>query len=66
VQRSDTRTVGELASAAPTVVLILVRRMQAGIAGPVFGWIRAPATVARIIQDGLMRAVYGCVDRGIS
>jgi hypothetical protein len=65
VQRSDIRTVGELASAASSVALILMRRMQAGIACRVFGWIRASATATRIIHDRVIRAFYCCMARGI-
>jgi hypothetical protein len=46
-------------------MLILVRRMQTGIASRVLDWILAPATATRIIHDGLMRAVYARIDRGI-
>jgi pimeloyl-ACP methyl ester carboxylesterase len=65
MQRSDIRAVGHLAGEASSVVTTLVRGMHAGIAGRVFGSIGPPATPTRVIHDGLTRAIYGGVDRGI-
>ena len=47
------------------MVTTLVRGMHAGIAGRVFASIGPPATPTRLIHDGLTRAIYGGVDRGI-
>lgn len=47
------------------MVTALVRGMHAGIAGRVFRSIGPPAMSTRMIHDGLTRAIYGGVDRGI-
>lgn len=47
------------------MVTTLVRGMHAGIAGRVFASIGPPAAPTRLIHDGLTRAIYGGVDRGI-
>jgi pimeloyl-ACP methyl ester carboxylesterase len=65
MQRSDIRAVGELAGEASSVLTALVRGMHAGIAGRVFASIGPPAAPTRTIHDGLTRAIYGGVDRGI-
>jgi pimeloyl-ACP methyl ester carboxylesterase len=65
VQRTDIRAVGDLAGEASSLVTTLVRGMHAGIAGRVFGSIGPPAASTRVIHDGLTRAIYGGVDRGI-
>src|ERR1700751_5723986 len=65
MQRSDIRAVGDLAAEASSMVTTLVRGMHAGIAGRVFGSIGPPAASTRVIHDGLTRAIYGGVDRGI-
>jgi pimeloyl-ACP methyl ester carboxylesterase len=65
MQRSDIRAVGDLAGEASSVVTTLVRGMHAGIAGRVFGSIGPSATPTRMIHDGLTRAIYDGVDRGI-
>jgi pimeloyl-ACP methyl ester carboxylesterase len=65
MQRSDIRAVGDLAGEASSVVTTLVRGMHAGIADRVFASIGQPATSTRIIHDGVTRAIYGSVDRGI-
>jgi pimeloyl-ACP methyl ester carboxylesterase len=65
MQRSDIRAVGNLAGEASSIVTSLVRGMHAGIAGRVFGSIGPPAAPTRVIHDGITRAVYGGVDRGI-
>jgi pimeloyl-ACP methyl ester carboxylesterase len=65
MQRSDIRAVGDLAGEASSLVTTLVRGMHAGIAGRVFGSIGPPAASTRVIHDGLTRAIYGGVDRGI-
>lgn len=65
MQRSDIRAVGNLAGEASSVVTTLVRGMHAGIAGRVFSSIGPPAAPTRVIHDGITRAIYGGVDRGI-
>lgn len=65
MQRSDIRAVGNLAGEASSVVTTLVRGMHAGIAGRVFGSIGPSAAPTRVIHDGIARAIYGGVDRGI-
>jgi len=65
MQRSDIRAVGDLAAEASSVLTTLVRGMHAGIAGRVFGSIGPVATPTRVIHDGLTRAIYGGVDRGL-
>jgi pimeloyl-ACP methyl ester carboxylesterase len=65
MQHSDIRAVGDLAGEASSVVTTLVRGMHAGIADRVFGSIGPQATSTRIIHDGLTRAIYSGVDRGI-
>jgi pimeloyl-ACP methyl ester carboxylesterase len=65
MQRSDIRAVGDLAAEASSVVTTLVRGMHAGISGRVFDSIGPSATPTRTIHDGLTRAIYGGVDRGI-
>ena len=65
MQRSDIRAVGDLAGEASSVLTTLVRGMHAGISGRVFDSIGPPATPTRSIHDGLTRAIYSGVDRGI-
>ena len=65
MRRSDIQAVGRLAGEASSMVTTLVRGMHAGIAGRVFASIGPPATPTRLIHDGLTRAIYGGVDRGI-
>ena len=65
MQRSDIQAVGHLAGEASAMVTTLVRGMHAGIAGRVFASIGPPAEPTRLIHDGLTRAIYGGVDRGI-
>lgn len=65
MQRSDIRAVGQLAGEASSVLTTFVRGMHAGIAGRVFGSIGPPATPTRVIHDGITRAIYGGVDRGV-
>ena len=65
MQRSDIRAVGDLAGEASSVLTTLVRGMHAGIAGRVFDSIGPSATPTRTIHDGLTRAIYSGVDRGI-
>jgi pimeloyl-ACP methyl ester carboxylesterase len=65
MQSSDIRAVGQLAGEASSMVTTLVRGMHAGIAGRVFESIGTPAAPTRLIHDGLTRAIYGGVDRGI-
>src|ERR1700684_1340657 len=65
MQRSDIRAVGDLAGEASSVLTTLVRGMHAGISGRVFDSIGPPATPTRTIHDGLTRAIYSGVDRGI-
>ena len=65
MQRSDIRAVGDLAGEASSVVTTLVRGMHAGIASRVFGSIGPSATPTRAIHDGLTRAIYAGVDRGM-
>ncbi len=65
MQRSDIRAVGDLAGEASSVLTTLVRGMHAGIAGRVFGSIGPPAAPVRTIHDGVSRAIYTGVDRGL-
>ena len=65
MQRSDIRAVGNLAGEASSVLTTLVREMHAGIAGRVFTSIGPPAAPTKVVHDGLTRAIYGGVDRGI-
>jgi pimeloyl-ACP methyl ester carboxylesterase len=65
MQRSDIRAVGALAGEASSLVTTLVRGMHAGIAGRVFGSIGPSAAPTRTIHDGLTRAIYTSVDRGL-
>jgi pimeloyl-ACP methyl ester carboxylesterase len=65
MQRSDIRAVGDLAGEASSLVTTLVRGMHAGIAGRVFDSIGPAAASTRVIHDGLTRAIYAGVDRGI-
>ena len=65
MQRSDIRAVGDLAGEASSVLTTLVRGMHAGISGRVFNSIGPSATPTRTIHDGLTRAIYSGVDRGI-
>ena len=65
MQRSDIQAVGDLAGEASSVVTRLVRGMHAGIAGRVFGSIGPSAAPTRTIHDGLTRAIYGGVGRGL-
>jgi pimeloyl-ACP methyl ester carboxylesterase len=65
MQRSDIRAVGDLAGEASSVLTTLVRGMHTGIAGRVFDSIGAPSAPTRTIHDGLTRAIYTGVDRGL-
>lgn len=65
MQRSDIRAVGNLAGDASTVLTTLVRDMHAGIARRVFASIGPSAAPTRVVHDGLARAIYGGVQRGI-
>jgi pimeloyl-ACP methyl ester carboxylesterase len=65
MQRGEIRAVGDLAGEASSLVTTLVRGMHAGIAGRVFGSIGSPSAPTRLIHDGLTRAIYTGVDRGI-
>lgn len=65
MQRRDIRAVGDLAGEASSVLTSLVRGMHAGIAGRVFDSIGPSAAPTRVIHDGLTRAIYSGVDRGI-
>ena len=65
MQRSDVRAARALAGEASSVVTTLVRGMHAGIAGRVFGSIGPSAAPTRTIHDGLTRAIYSSVDRGL-
>jgi hypothetical protein len=65
MQRSDIRAVGDLAGEASSVLTTLVRGMHTGISGRVFDSIGPSATPTRTIHDGLTRAIYSGVDRGI-
>ncbi len=65
MQRSDIRAVGDLAGEATSVLTSLVRGMHAGIAGRVFDSLGQSATPTRTIHDGITRAVYTGVDRGL-
>ena len=65
MQRGDIRAVGELAGEATTVLTGLVRGMHAGIAGRVFTLIGPAATATRTVHDGISRAIYAGVDRGL-
>src|ERR1700730_13572441 len=65
MQRGDIRAVGDLAGEASSVLTALVRGMHAGISGRVFDSIGPSATPTRTIHDGLTRAIYTAVDRGI-
>jgi hypothetical protein len=65
MRRSDIRAVGALAEEVSSVVTTLVRGMHAGIAGRVFGSIGPSAAPTRTIHDGLTRAIYSSVDRGL-
>ncbi|BBX44982.1 permease [Mycobacterium cookii] len=65
MQRTDIRAVGDLAGEATSVLTALVRGMHAGIAGRVFDSIGPSATPTRTIHDGLTRAIYSGVDRGL-
>jgi pimeloyl-ACP methyl ester carboxylesterase len=65
MQRSDIRAVGDLAGEATSVLTTLVRGMHAGIAGRVFDSVGPVAAPTRTIHDGLTRAIYTGVDRGL-
>lgn len=65
MQRSDIRAVGDLAGEASTVLTALVRGMHSGIATRVFDSIGPTAAPTRTIHDGLSRAIYTGVDRGL-
>ena len=65
MQRSDIRAVGDLAGEATSVLTTLVRGMHAGIAGRIFDSVGPVAAPPRIIHDGLTRAIYTGVDRGL-
>jgi pimeloyl-ACP methyl ester carboxylesterase len=65
MQRTDIRAVGDLAGEASSVLSTLVRGMHAGIAGRVFDSIGPSAVPTRTIHDGLTRAIYTGVDRGL-
>jgi pimeloyl-ACP methyl ester carboxylesterase len=65
MQRSDIRAVGDLAGEASSIVTTLVRGMHAGIASRVFGSIGPSAAPTRAIHDGLTKAIYASVDRGM-
>jgi pimeloyl-ACP methyl ester carboxylesterase len=65
MQRSDIRAVGDLAGEATSVLTSFVRGMHAGIAARVFDSIGRSAEPTRIIHDGLTRAIYTGVDRGL-
>jgi pimeloyl-ACP methyl ester carboxylesterase len=65
MQRGDIRAVGDLAGEASSVLTTLVRGMHAGISGRVFDSIGPSPTPTRTIHDGLTRAIYTAVDRGI-
>jgi pimeloyl-ACP methyl ester carboxylesterase len=65
MQRSDIRAVGDLAGEASSVLTTLVRGMHTGISSRVFDSIGPPAIPTRTIHDGLTRAIYSGVDRGI-
>lgn len=65
MQRSDIRAIGELAGEATAVLTTLVRGVHAGIASRVFNAIGPSATPTRAIHDGITRAVYTGVDRGL-
>jgi pimeloyl-ACP methyl ester carboxylesterase len=65
MQRGDIRAVGHLAGEASSVLTSLVQGMHAGIASRVFGSIGPPAAPTRVIHDGITRALYGGVDRGL-
>jgi pimeloyl-ACP methyl ester carboxylesterase len=65
LQRSDIRAVGDLAGEVSSIVTTLVRGMHAGIAGRVFGSIGRSSAPTRTIHDGVTRAVYSGVDRGL-
>ncbi len=65
MQRSDIRAVSDLAGEATSVLTSLVRGMHAGIAGRVFDSIGPSATPTRAIHNGITRAVYTGVDRGL-
>jgi pimeloyl-ACP methyl ester carboxylesterase len=65
MQRSDIRAVGDLAGEASSVLTTLVRGMHAGIAGRVFGSIGPSAAPVRTLHDGVSRAIYTGVDRGL-
>ena len=65
MQRSDIRAVGDLAGEATSVLTSLARGMHAGIAGRVFDSIGPASAPTRTIHDGITRAVYTGVDRGL-
>jgi pimeloyl-ACP methyl ester carboxylesterase len=65
MQRSDIRAVGDLAGEASSVFTTLVRGMHAGIADRVFDSIGPTGSPTRTIHDGLARAIYTGVDRGL-
>jgi pimeloyl-ACP methyl ester carboxylesterase len=65
MQRSDIRAVGDLAGEASSVLTTLVRGMHAGVAGRVFDSIGPSAAPTRTIHDGLTRAIYTGVHRGL-
>ena len=65
MQRSDIHAVSDLAAEATTVLTTLVRGMHAGIASRVFNSIGPSATPTKTIHDGITRAVYTGVDRGL-
>jgi pimeloyl-ACP methyl ester carboxylesterase len=65
MQRSDIRAVGDLAGEATSVLTTLVRGMHAGIAGRVFNLIGPATAPTRTIHDGLTRAIYTGVERGL-
>ena len=65
MQRNDIRAVADLAGEASSVLTSVVRGMHGGISSRVFKSIGPSATPTRTIHDGLTRAIYSGVDRGI-
>jgi pimeloyl-ACP methyl ester carboxylesterase len=65
MQRRDIHAVGELAVEASSVLTSLVQGVHTGIADRVFTSIGPPAAPTRLVHDGVARAVYGGVKRGI-
>jgi pimeloyl-ACP methyl ester carboxylesterase len=65
VQRRDIKAVGLLASEASGVVTTLVRDMHAGIAGRVFSSVGPSSRPTQVVHEGLTRAIYGAVGRGL-